>query len=216
MRKRLASILLVGAGAAAAITLVASSASAAGTWSISPGGKYTASLTSGTTAVLTDSAAKATVTCTASTTNGTLQTGTGLNNPLGTISTTKWTSCTGPDGSTGTAAGNNASTAWSLNGVSYSSGVTTGSITSTGTGVGGTISLSSILGACTIVVGGTSAKPASASGTYTNSTGVLAITGTTNLVVTSVSGVCPGVATGQSTTFTASYTVSPKQTVTSP
>jgi hypothetical protein len=102
--------------------------------------------------------------------------------------------------------------------VSYSSGVTTEAITDPGssTGMGVTISLSWFLGACGITVGGTSAVPATASGTYTDSTGVFAITGSINLAVTSVSGICPGISAGDPVSITGTITFNPKQTITSP
>jgi hypothetical protein len=218
MRKRLASILLAGAAAAAAVTLVASSASAAGTWTISPGGSFTAVLTSGTRAVFTDATSGSTVTCTSVSVNGTFNSGSGLSDPLGIITKITWGNCGGPDGSTGSVAGNASPSApWGINGESYSSGVTTGMITASGTGIGITISLTApILGSCSITATGAAANPASANVTYTNSTGVLAISGATNLVGTAVSGACPGVADSQSWTFTDSFTLSPKQGITSP
>jgi hypothetical protein len=216
MRKRLTSMLLAGASVVAALTLVASSASAASTWTISPGGSYTASLTSGAKAVFTDTTTGNTVTCTSSSFGGSLQTGSGLSNSLGTITTVTGSSCKGPYGSTGTAMGNVSSSAWGLNGLSYSSGVTTGTITdsSVSTGIGITISLSSILGACSITLTGKSSIAATASVTYTSSTGVLRVTGSPNLIV--ASSTCPGFNAGDHATFTGSYTVSPKQTITSP
>ena len=89
MRKQAVRVLIGSAAAAAAIVLAAGQAFAAPTWTVSKGGNWTGSLTSGTTdtfTVTTDTAGNITFTCTASTAAGTLPNGTGLpGNDIGTI-----------------------------------------------------------------------------------------------------------------------------------
>jgi hypothetical protein len=52
--------------------------------------------------------------------------------------------------------------------------------------------------------------------TYTNSTGKLATTGAGNLHIYNVNGCAGLINSGDGTSFKGSYTVSPKQTITSP
>lgn len=233
MRKHLTKVLLIGGAAATAITLGASAAVAA-TWSISPAGSFKGTLNSGTTTKLTDNSTGAALSCTKSTSTGSVpKAGHGLSgNGIATISKTTFgtstTKCTGPAGSTFTAVSLN--TPWKLNAVSYKASVdggqTTGTITASGTGVGAKISGTVLGSACTATVGGTTSKPAVAHGLYDNGSHLLAITGVTNLVV--LSSNCLEVNKGDSVTFITSpastagkavshgYSVSSKIKLTSP
>ena len=99
---------------------------------------------------------------------------------------------------------------WHLNAKSFKNGVTTGTIT----GIHATLTGPS----CSAVVDGTgaTANNGTVTATYTNSTGKLATTGAGNLHVYNVSGCAGLINSGDITSFKGSYTVSPKQTITSP
>jgi hypothetical protein len=206
MNKRLSRILFVGGGAAAVVALSAGAAFAA-TWSISPAGNFIGSLNSGTTTSLKDTTSGVTLSCSKASSNGNVpKAGSGLSGK-GIAKITKVTfgtstvKCTGPAGSTFTAVGLNLP--WSLNAVSYNASVdggqTTGTITAPGTGVGGKIT-GTVLGvSCSATIGGTTAKPAVASGLYDNKSRLLAITKVTNLKV--LTSNCPTVNVGDGSTF---------------
>jgi hypothetical protein len=233
MRKHLTKVLLIGGAAAAAITLGASAAVAA-TWSISPAGSFTGNLNSGTTTLLKDTTTAATLSCTKSTSTGSVpKAGHGLSGTgIATISKTTFgtsaNKCTGPAGSTFTSVSLN--TPWKLNAVSYKASVdggqTTGTITASGTGVGAKITGTALGSACTATVGGTKSAPAVAHGLYDNGSHLLAITSVTSLKV--LSSTCPLVNKGDSVTFVTSpaskagtavshgYSVSSKIKLTSP
>jgi hypothetical protein len=205
--KRSGSILLMGVATAVTIGLSAGPAFAATTWTVKPGGAITAK--SGTT-TLTDTKTGTKLVCTSSTAGATLKSGTKLAGAgLGSIKSISFTSCTGPLGLTFKVTPGHLP--WSLNAVSYASGVTSGSITGIHATLSGT--------GCTATVDGTSATAnnGSVKVTYTNSTGALKVltTGGT-LHVYNVSGCAGLIGSGDSTTYSASYTVSPKQTITSP
>jgi hypothetical protein len=143
MNRRLSRILIVGGTAAAAIALSAQAAFAS-TWTISPAGSFTAPLKSGTTTLLKDLSTGITLTCTKSTSKGSVpKAGSGLSGKgIATISSTTFgtstTPCTGPAGTTLTSVSLN--TPWKLNAVSYKASVdggqTTGTITASCTGDG--------------------------------------------------------------------------------
>jgi hypothetical protein len=236
MNKRVSRILFVGGAAAAVIALGSATAFAATakTWSISPKGAFTSSLNSGATTTLKDTTTGITLTCTKSSSNGSVpKAGSGLpGKGLAKITTTTFgtsaSPCTGPAGSTFTAVGLNFP--WKLNGVSYKGSVdggqTTGTITASGTGVGGKIS-GTVLGVtCSATLGGTTTAKATAHGLYDNGSHTLAITSVTNLKV--LTSTCPDVNVGDASTFitapassagkavTNGYVVSPALTVTSP
>jgi hypothetical protein len=205
--KRTYGILFAGAATAAVIGLSAAPAFAATTWSVSPGGAITAK--SGTT-TLTDTTTGNSLTCTSSKTAATLKSGTGLAGAgLGSITSVTFTSCTGPLGLTFTVKSN--ALPWKLNAVSYTSstGVTHGTIT----GIDATLTGPS----CSATVDGTAAGAdnGKVKATYTNSTGKLKVLATGgNLHVYDVSGCAGLINSGDATTFTATYKVSPVQTIT--
>lgn len=206
MRKHLTAILVSGGAAAAAIMLSATAALAA-TWSVSPAGTFAGTLNTGTTTLLKDNTTGITLSCTKSTSNGSVpKAGHGLaGKGIATITKTTWGTstvpCTGPAGSTFTAVSKN--TPWKLNAVSFKAGVdggqTVGTITAAGTGVGGTIT-GTVLGAsCSATFGGSSAAHAVAHGLYDNGSRLLAITSVSNLKVTA--STCPGVSVGDVASF---------------
>jgi hypothetical protein len=194
---------LAATAAAAALVGVAAPASADTTWTVSPGGATTA--TAGTTTVK-DSATGTAITCTSSTADATVASGTGLSGTgIATVNSIALNGCTGPLGIS--FSGSITSTA-SLNAESYADGVTSGSLT----GIQG--SGSSFL--CSFTVAGTSAStPGTVTGTYTNSTSTLSTSGG-DLHIWNVSGCFGFVKSGDPVTFTASYALSPAQTITSP
>jgi hypothetical protein len=211
MRKHLTKVLLSGGVAAVAIGIGATTAMAvtATTWTISPGGAVTGS--AGTTK-LTDKATGQVLTCASSATSATLKKGSGQANPIGKITSVTFTTCKGPGGLVFTATTSASKTnPWKLTGSSYNSGtgVTKGSIT------GITASLSG--NGCTATVGGTTAtSKGKTTGTYTNSTHILKVSGG-NLHVWNVSSGCLGLLnSGDASSFVGNYTISPAQTITSP
>jgi len=104
--------------------------------------------------------------------------------------------------------GSGSGTSSSINLVSYSNGVTIGDFS----GIDWTFNVSDLFGSCTFVVTGTT------NFTYTNSTAILAFTGSGSLITQTTTGSgCAGVFTaGDTVAFTGSYIVSPALTITSP
>lgn len=209
IRRLASSLLLTGAAAALLVGVSAGPALAAATWTVRPGGSFTA--TAGST-TLADTRTGVALTCASSTAAGSLKSGTGLSGSrLGSVASITFTSCTGPAGITFTVTSSHLP--WHLNAVSFNSstGVTTGTIS----GIHAMLSGST----CTATVDGTS--PTKNNGkvavTYTNSTGVLKVLTTGgNLHIYRVSGCFGLIASGDPAAFSGSYTVSPTQTITSP
>jgi len=206
MHKRIASILATGGAVALTLGLTAAPAFAA-TWTVTPGGAITAA--SGTT-TLKDTNTGSVLTCTSSNTSATLKKGSGLSGTgIGSVTAISFTNCSGPLGLTFTVAPGHLP--WKLNAVSFASGVTHGTIT----GIHATLSGSG----CSATVDGTgaTANNGKVKVTYTNSTHQLKVLPTGgNLHVYNVSGCAGLINSGDATTFTATYTVSPAQTITSP
>jgi len=193
----LAGVLGLGIGSAAAVTA---------TWTVKPGGAITAKAGKTT---LTDKNTGSTLTCASSSGKGTLKHGSGLSGAgIGTISALSFSSCTGPLGLTFTV--HTTHFPWHLNAVSFSSGVTTGTIT----GIHATLSGPS----CSAVVDGTgaSANNGRVTAKYSNGTGRLTTTGAGNLHIYNVNGCAGLIRSGDASSFKGSYLVSPHQTITSP
>ncbi|CAG7630791.1 hypothetical protein [Actinacidiphila bryophytorum] len=193
------SSLVTGAAMAAAIGLAASPASAAGTWTVTGGGSFTASASH---PILKDSNTGTTLDCTSSAASGSAANGTGLSGTnIATISGLSFTGCTGPAGISFTVAPQGLP--WHLNAASYDgSDVTTGTLT----GV-----IAKLSGLCNATFAGTtsSTSPATLTATYTNSTHTLAITGG-SLKAYSVSGICLGLINNNDlAVFTGKYVVTP-------
>jgi hypothetical protein len=208
MRKHLTAVILGSGVAALAIGLGAATAGAttATTWTVKPGGAVKGAAS---TTTLKDTKTGTVLTCKSSATKATLKKGSGLSGTgLGKITSVTFTSCKGPGGLAFTAK-TSASSAhpWSLNASSYKSGVTKGSIT----GITASISGSG----CTATVAGTKASSkGTTTGTYTNSTHTLKVSGG-NLHVWNVSAGCLGlIKSGDPSTFTGSYKITPPQTIT--
>jgi hypothetical protein len=177
----------------------------AATWTVTPGGSVSGS--AGTT-TLKDSTTGTTISCSSSTATGTLKSGSGLTNPIGSIAGISFSNCTGPLGLAFTAS---VTGPLPLNANSYSSGVTSGTITH----IHGTVSSSG----CSAVIDGTSgtADNGTVNATFTNSTSQLKVltTGST-LHIYNVSGCFGLISNGDGATFSGTYNITPKQTVTSP
>jgi hypothetical protein len=208
MRKHLTAVLLSSGAAALALGLGTATAMATttATWTLTPGGAVNGA--AGVTKLL-DTTTHQTLQCKSSATKATLKTGSGQVNPLGNITSVTFSNCTGPGGLQFTVATSASTTKpWHLTGTTYASGVTHGKIT------GITASLSGV-GCSATVAGLTATTPGTTTGTYTNSTGILKVSGG-NLHVWNVSGCLGLINTGDGTTFTGNYTITPKQTITSP
>jgi hypothetical protein len=198
MRTRLTTVLLAGAAAAAALTLSVTPALAATTYSVSPGGSYSGK--AGTT-TFTDTPTGSVLTCTSGTAKGTLKSGSGLSGTdIGTITSTSFSSCTGPLGLTFTV---KQSGTWDLNITSSSGGTSAGYISGIDASLSGPL--------CSATVTG------SADAKYVNSTGVLTLKPVSGsghtLKVSDVSGCLGLINSGDTSTFNGAYTISPKQTI---
>jgi hypothetical protein len=209
MRKRIASVLATGGAIALTLGLTAAPAFAA-TWTVSPGGSITGTAA---TTTLKDTTSGNTLSCTSSKTTATLKKGSGLaGTGIGSVTGISFSGCTGPLGLTFTVAPGHLP--WHLNAVSYNatSHVTTGTIT----GIHATLTGPS----CSAVVDGATSGTANngkVKVTYTNSTHKLKVltTGGT-LHIWNVSGCAGLINSGDASTFSGSYTISPAQTITSP
>jgi hypothetical protein len=210
--KRAGSALVTGVALAGLLALSASAAGAAtnarvaATWTVKPGGAITAK--AGTT-TLKDTKTGSTLSCASSSGKGTVKTGSGLSGTnIGSITALSFSNCTGPLGLTFTV--KTTHFPWHLNAVSFSSGVTTGTIT----GIHATLTGPS----CSAVVDGTGATANNGKVTakYSNSTGKLTTTGAGNLHIYNVSGCAGLINSGDGSSFKGSYAISPKQTITSP
>jgi len=209
MLKRIGAIITAG-GAAAALTVALAPAPsfaatpAATTWSITPGGNVTGSAKNPT---LKDTKTGTVLTCATSTTAAKLKAGAHQTNPIGTISSIAFQTCTGPLGLSFTVSIK--ALPYKLNGTAPTSGgVTKGKIT----GIMASISGS---GCSANVAGTTATSKGQVTGTYTNSSGILKVSGG-NLHIFGVNGCFGLIANGDASTFSASYTITPKQTITSP
>jgi hypothetical protein len=212
MRTRVGSALLGAAAAAAVACLTTSPALAvpavsAATWTITPGGSVTGA--AGTT-TLADSTTGTTLNCTSSSATGTLKSGSGQTSPLGSITGITFTNCTGPLGISFTAS---VTGPFPLNGKTYNTttGVTNGTISNIHGSLSGPL--------CSATVDGTSATAnnGTVKARYKNSNHKLTVLATGgNLHIYNVSGCFGLVNSGDSATFSGVYTISPKQTITSP
>jgi hypothetical protein len=204
--------LLAGAAVAAVACLSGGPAFAAGpvaaaTWTVTPGGSVSG--TAGTT-TLQDSTTGTALTCTSSAATGSLKSGSGLRNPLGTIATLTFSNCTGP---LGISFSTSVTGPFPLNGAAYNAGtgVTTGKISNIHGSLSGPL--------CSATVDGTSAgaNNGMVRAHYKNSTGKLTVLATGgNLHIYNVSGCFGLINSGDTATFSGSYAISPKQAISSP
>jgi hypothetical protein len=213
--KRPASIVLTIAAVAAAAGLLAPAASAAPkkTWTITKGGAVTSATKSFAIADLTRKPSVS-LPCKASTAKARLKSGKGLSGVgAGTITATSASGCAVAGFAITIKAGH---LPWHLNLVSYNGrlGVTTGTLT----GIHINFAVPAI--GCTAIVDGTKATANNGSVvvTYTNKTAKLAILKAgTKLHLFNVAKACAGVVkNGDLIAIVATYSVTPKQKITSP
>ena len=202
MRRSIGRILVPAAAAAMAVAFGASAMATTATLTVkvTNGGSYTASSSS---TVLTDNGVS--VTCTGSTTSGSIptKTYTAKTSPVkvGTAATLAFTGCTGPLGAV-TVTVNSLPYSVKVDSATNSAGQTDGMVTGVNTSV-------SMTGCSFNVTGGTP-------GFYTNSSHVLALTNklpikalnSAKLTVSNVSGCAGLVNNGDHPTYTGSYKVS--------
>jgi len=203
------------ASAAVAIALgsggTAASAAIATTWTVTPGGTVTVVLPSGGAVKILNAATGGTVvTCSAVTGSGALKSGRGLpGRGIGTVTAFSLSNCS-PSVSF-----SSSGFPWSLNALSYTAttGVTAGRMTGIHITYTGHISPTQT---CSGVVDGTSdtANNGTIPFRYKNATHTLRFIKGGNLHV--YDNTCPNVTNGEKLAFTASYKVSPRQTITSP
>ncbi len=206
--KRLAGVLLTGA-TAALVTGVSAGAAAGvdATWTVTPGGSIT--LASSAIA-LRDNVTGTTLSCTASSGSGGI--GSSIDNVLGTITALSFTGCTGPQGQPFTITMTRLP--FYISGKIYNAtaGVTSGIIYRVAGELSGPSCTASLEGPDTIHT----ARPRFS---YRNSTGKLKLPGTGTMEITNVTG-CTGLfnngPTPDPASLTGTYTVTPKQTITSP
>lgn len=207
MSLRHARILFAGCAAVCAATLGVSTALAATTWTVQPGGAFQAR--SGT-ATFKDTTTGNTFTCRSLSASGTLKSGSGLAGPdAGSLSAVGFHTCSEPLGPGLTLRA--ADLPWHVNFLSYNGGAVTGTVSH----------LRIIVAApgCNAVLDGTSATASDGlvKFRYTDSTGKLTVlTGGGTLHFYDVSG-CAGLfQSGDPATLSATFTLNPKQAITSP
>jgi hypothetical protein len=206
-----ARILAAGPAAVLAATLGVTAALAATTWTVKPGGASTAT---GMKVVFTDRKTRSNWTCQSVTVTGKLKSGSGLSGSgAGSISAVTFVMCTNPLGVTSRVTFQVTATdlPWHINFSSYGNGVVTGSISH--------LQMQLLGPGCSAVLGGTSATASDGHVrfSYTDSTGRLkTFTTGGNLHFYNVTG-CAGLwNTGDPLTISGSFTLSPKQRITSP
>lgn len=211
MRKRLGTILAASGAIALTIGLGSASvsASAATTWTVKPGGAF-----SGTSTLiyLMDTNTGLAIACTSSEVSGTLKNGSGLTNPLATLSNATFSNCTGPAGMTFKVP--TSAFPWDLNGTSYSSGTMKGTIT------GIHAVLEGINIACTATIDGTSATANNGNVVINHNNSAPAklrvLQGGDNLHAYKVSNCLGELNSGDPMALSGTYTLTKGQTISSP
>jgi hypothetical protein len=209
MSKRYAQSLFTIAAAVLAAVLGATNALAATTWTVRPGGSI--SLRS-RTLVLTDTKTHSNIVCASSRFSGVLKSGSGLSGTgIGSITAGSFTTCNNALGPTFTLTMTDLP--WQVNFTAYNAtkGIATGSFRHIQIRVAGP--------SCAAVIDGSSstASDGIVKITYTNSTAALKPLATGgNLHFHNVSGCFGLFINGNPVTLSATFTVSPKQTITSP
>ena len=211
MRKRTAAALLASVATLLAISsgIIPSSASTARTWTVTPGGRAVAK---SAVITLTDTTTGKAGTCTSSTVHGKLKAGTGLpGTGIGSVTSAAFRGCTGPHHLAFTVTASDLP--WQISFASYDpkTGVVRGTVSHIRVVLSGA--------ACRAVVNGTSAKTANGvvSAAYTDGTGTLRfLTAHGNLHFWHVKNCAPLLNSGDPATFSAVYTITPRQLITSP
>jgi hypothetical protein len=207
----LAGAAMLAGAAILAASPDAASAAAGKTWTVRPGGKITA--TAGTT-TLADTPTGAMIPCLSSRMSGPLKAGSGLPGAgLGSLTTATYSGCRagGLNGATLTARG----LPWRLNLTSYDqrTGVAKGTMSHL------KIDVATTLAQCTAVINGTSgtAPDGVVPVSYASKTGTLKILkGAGDLHWYHVQDCAGIVRNGDAATLSASYTIFPRQVITSP
>ena len=218
MSNRHARILAAGGAAVLVAALgipAALAAATAKTWTVQPGGAVRAQAISGlsTRFTFTDTKTGSVTPCSSATASGKLRSGSGLpGSDAGWLSAVSIPRCVAPGGGPIFTL-QPASLPWHVNFSSYNAarGVVRGTISHMG------ITTSSPQG-CSMAIDGTSAdSPGKVAFRYTDSTGRLTLLPTDNLHFYDVSSGClGGWNDNDPATLSATYTVSPKQAITSP
>lgn len=207
MSKRHARSLIAVLAAALTATAGVTSAFAATTWTVRPGG--TISATSGLF-TLKDVPTGSTITCVSSTLSGTLKSGSGHpGSGIGSIATVRIRNC----GNLGMFTLTPGNLPWRLNFTSYNA------TTRTATGSISHVHVNISTPACSAAVGGIIGTPGNGTVkfTYTDSTGKLKVLTTGgNLHFRNVNGCAGLVRNGDPATLSATFAVSPRQAITSP
>ena len=205
--KRTGSMLAMGAAVAAVIGLSTAPAFAATTYTVKPGGNITAKAGKTT---LKDKNTGSTLSCASSAGKGHVKSGSGLSGKgIGKITALTFAKCTGPLGLHFTV--KTTHFPWRLNAKAYKNGVTTGTVT----GIHALLSGPS----CTATVDGTGAAKNNGmvKVKYSNKTGKLTtLAAGGNLHVYKVHGCAGLIKSGDATTFSGSYALTPKQKITCP
>ncbi|MDJ1137557.1 hypothetical protein [Streptomyces iconiensis] len=203
MRKftKRAAFAAVAATAALGFTAATASATTADTWTVAPGGAFTATASNPTLSV-----PNATLKCTSSTATGTLKTGSGnAGAAIGNIATLKFTGCSLAGINFNVTVANNLK-------INANSVSTTNPNQVVGSVSGVTASIADTGGMCSATFAASGGGPATMTGYYDNSTHRLVINGG-NLKATSAN--CLGlINAGDSANFNASYLTNPNQTIT--
>jgi hypothetical protein len=221
MSNRYARILAAGGAAVLVAALGVSAAwaaTAATTWTVRPGGDVQAM---SSRLALTDSTTGSAITCQSSTASGTLRSGSGLPGPdAGHLSAISFATCSYPASSTLRVIffPQPADLPWPVNLSSYNAarGVARGTVSD----IAISVSDSKSSGGCNARIDGTSAAGDNGrvTFTYTDKTGQLTLLTTGgNLHFYDVSSGCFGIfKDGDPATLSGSYTITPKQAITSP
>ena len=215
MRKRSARLLLGGCAAVLTAALGATTALAATTWTVTPGGAVTAK--SGR-APITDTKVGKLMTCLSLTASGTLKSGSGVPGPgAGSLSAFGFHTCTNPfaEGASSVRRSTFTMTAtglpWHLNLATYNNGVATGTISYMQIQMAGT--------QCTAVIDGTGAhaRDGHVRFRYSGATGHLSVlTNRSGLHFFNVQGCFGLIHDGDPATISATFVVMPEQAITSP
>lgn len=208
MSRRARKVLLTAGPAVLVIVLGAASSSAArATWTISPGGSFTAT----GTVRATDPSTGGSISCQASL-GGTLKRGSGLSGAgIGSVTSASFTRCKAGTIAFTVTVGPG-SLPWEVSALSYNatSGVTTGSLED--------IDLQASATGCNAALDGTAdnANNGLAKFSYADSTGVLKLTGGGDLHYWDIINCFGFINPGDSVKVTGSLNVTPKQAITSP
>jgi hypothetical protein len=200
MRTHVARLAVIGTAVLTAVVLAATTALAATTFTVKPGGAY---LGKAGKTTLTDNQTGSQLTCKSSTAKGKLKSGSGLSGAgIGTVTGTTFNKCTGPLHLSFTV---KQVGTWALNVTKYSSktGVSTGYISKIESKLTGTDCKATVKGEVDV--------------TYTNKTGVLAVKPVKGsghvLKISGVNGCAGLIANGNTSGFVGNYKVSPKQKI---